>query len=118
MFRTFWDRAQLHDRVNQRVDGMFQRGLLEEVKTLVDKFGTLGRTAAQAVGYKEPMEFLKGSVNQKQMIEQVKAHTRQFVRRQEIWFRSMPSIQRIPVACEMDLDRAASAVLADHPQKC
>jgi tRNA dimethylallyltransferase len=116
-FALFWDRAQLHDRVNQRVDGMFQRGLLEEVKSLVDKFGTLGRTAAQAVGYKEPMEFLKGSVNQKQMIEQVKAHTRQFVRRQEIWFRSMPSIQRVPVACEMDLARAASAVLADHPQK-
>ena len=110
-FSLFWDRALLHDRVNQRVDDMFHRGLLEEVKTLIDRFGTLGRTAAQAVGYKEPMEFLKGSVNQKQMVEQVKAHTRQFVRRQEIWFRSMPSIQRIPVACELDLDRAALVVL-------
>ena len=110
-FALSWDRAQLHDRVNQRVDGMFQRGLLDEVRTLVHKFGTLGRTAAQAVGYKEPIEFLKGSVNEKQMTEQVKAHTRQFVRRQEIWFRSMPSIQRIPVACELDLDRAASVVL-------
>jgi len=110
-FALFWDRALLHDRVNRRVDDMFQRGLLEEVKALIDKFGTLGRTAAQAVGYKEPMEFLKGSVNQKQMVERVKAHTRQFVRRQEIWFRSMPSIQRIPIACELDLDRAASVVL-------
>ena len=110
-FALFWDRALLHDRVNQRVDDMFQRGLLEEVKALVDRFGTLGRTAAQAVGYKEPMEFLKGSVNQKQMVEQVKAHTRQFVRRQEIWFRSMPNIQRIPVASELDLDRAAKLVL-------
>ena len=110
-FALAWDRAHLHERVNQRVDGMFQRGLLDEVKKLVDKFGTLGRTAAQAVGYKEPIEFLKGSVNEKQMVEQVKAHTRQFVRRQEIWFRSMPSIQRIPVATELDLDRAASAIL-------
>ena len=82
----------------------------DEVKTLIVKFGALGRTAAQAVGYKEPMEFLKGAVNEKEMVEQVKAHTRQFVRRQEIWFRSMPSIQRVPIASEIDLDRAAEMI--------
>ncbi len=106
-----WDRSQLHSRVNQRVDGMFSRGLLDEVKSLIGKFGTLGRTAAQAVGYKEPMEFLKGSVNEKEMVEQVKAHTRQFVRRQEIWFRSMPNIQRVPIASDSDLDRAATCIV-------
>ena len=109
-FALAWDRAQLHGRVNQRVDGMFHRGLLDEVKALIVKFGTLGRTAAQAVGYKEPMEFLKGAVNEKEMVEQVKAHTRQFVRRQEIWFRSMPSIQRVPIASELDLDQAAEMI--------
>jgi len=109
-FALAWDRAQLHSRVNQRVDVMFQRGLLDEVKALIVKFGTLGRTAAQAVGYKEPMEFLKGAVNQKEMVEQVKAHTRQFVRRQEIWFRSMPSIERVPIKSEGDLENAATLI--------
>ncbi len=111
-FALAWDRTQLHGRVNQRVDGMFSRGLLDEVKSLIAKFGAFGRTAAQAVGYKEPLEFLKGTVKEKDMVEQVKAHTRQFVRRQEIWFRSMPNIQRVPIASELDLDRAATMILS------
>ena len=115
-FALAWDRTELHGRVNQRVDGMFQRGLLDEVKSLIVKFGTLGRTAAQAVGYKEPMEFLKGTVNEKEMVEQVKAHTRQFVRRQEIWFRSMPSIHRIPIKSEVDLENTATLIMSASMQ--
>jgi len=109
-FALAWDRSQLHARVNARVDGMFHLGLLDEVKALIVKFGTLGRTAAQAVGYKEPMAFLNGALREKEMVEQVKAHTRQFVRRQEIWFRSMPSIQRVSIATESDLDQAATMI--------
>jgi len=110
-FALAWDRPMLHERVSQRVDSMFRRGLLDEVKSLIARFGALGRTAAQAVGYKEPMEFLNGSVKENDMIEKVKAHTRQFVRRQEIWFRSMPSIKRVPVTSESDLERATSMIL-------
>ena len=110
-FALAWDRSMLHERISLRVDGMFSRGLMDEVKSLIAKFGALGRTAAQAVGYKEPMEFLNGTVKEKDMIEKVKAHTRQFVRRQEIWFRSMPSIKRVPIASESDLERATSMIL-------
>jgi tRNA dimethylallyltransferase len=74
---------------------MFRAGLLEEVKTLVEKYGLLGRTASQAVGYKESIEFLNGHITESMLKEQVKAHTRQFVRRQEIWFRSMPLLRRL-----------------------
>ena len=109
-FALAWDRSQLHARVSERVDAMFHLGLLDEVKSLVAKFGTLGRTAAQAVGYKEPMAFLSGALKEKEMVEQVKAHTRQFVRRQEIWFRSMPNIQRVPIAMESDLHHAAKII--------
>ncbi|HUP80885.1 MAG TPA: tRNA (adenosine(37)-N6)-dimethylallyltransferase MiaA [Pirellula sp.] len=110
-FALAWDRPMLHERVSQRVDGMFRRGLLDEVKSLIVRFGALGRTAAQAVGYKEPMEFLNGTVKENDMIEKVKAHTRQLVRRQEIWFRSMPSIKRVPITSESDLERATSMIL-------
>jgi tRNA dimethylallyltransferase len=106
-FVLAWDRLAMHDRVNRRVDDMFSRGLLEEVTTLVSKYGKLGRTASQAVGYKEPIEFLEGLVDKPSMIERVKAHTRQFVRRQEIWFRSMPSIHRLVIQNDQDLATAA-----------
>lgn len=111
-FVLAWERSALHQRVNQRVDEMFQRGLLHEVETLMTKHGQLGRTASQAVGYKEPIEFLSGLVDRPSMIEKVKAHTRQFVRRQEIWFRSMPMIERLHIGSKIDLERAASEALA------
>ncbi|MBM3966196.1 MAG: tRNA (adenosine(37)-N6)-dimethylallyltransferase MiaA [Planctomycetes bacterium] len=105
-----WDRHSLHQRVEQRVDRMFERGLLDEVRRLTSKYGRLGRTASQAVGYKEPMEYLAGKLPEKEMVDQVKAHTRQFVRRQEIWFRSMPGMTRIPISSEQDLDAATRAI--------
>lgn len=107
-FVLSWERSMMHSRVNQRVDEMFERGLLSEVESLVNKYGKLGRTASQAVGYKEPIEFLEGHLNRAGMVDRVKAHTRQFVRRQEIWFRSMPTIQRLPISCEQDLEQAAA----------
>ena len=110
-FVLAWERSALHQRVNRRVDEMFQRGLLNEVETLMTKHGQLGRTASQAVGYKEPIEFLSGLVDRPSMIEKVKAHTRQFVRRQEIWFRSMPMIERLHIGSEKDLEQAASKAL-------
>ena len=93
-----WDRAALHQRVEQRVEQMLDLGLVQEVKELKNRFGQLSRTAAQAVGYKEPLAFLSGEISLQEMKAQITAHTRQFVRRQEIWFRSMPGIQRIHLA--------------------
>jgi tRNA dimethylallyltransferase len=111
-FVISWERIKLHERVNRRVDRMFERGLLSEVQHLVSAFGKLGRTASQAVGYKEPIEFLEGAISEKEMVEQVKSHTRQFVRRQEIWFRSMPSMTRIEVHDERDLLVVADKILS------
>jgi tRNA dimethylallyltransferase len=105
-----WDRGTLHGRVDARVEGMFSRGLLDEVRGLKDRYGQLGRTASQAVGYKEPLAHLAGELTRDEMVEQVKAHTRQFVRRQEIWFRSMPGLIPVTVSSEGDLCNAASTL--------
>jgi tRNA dimethylallyltransferase len=109
-FVLSWNRPNLHERVNRRVDAMFAAGLLNEVRSLVEKHGQLGRTASQAVGYKEPIEFMSGHIDQARMVDQVKAHTRQFVRRQEIWFRSMPMIGRIAIENDSDLSHAATRI--------
>lgn len=111
-FVLAWERSALHARVNERVEDMFRLGLLDEVQSLVDKFGKLGRTASQAVGYKEPLEFMNGSIGEAMMIDQVKAHTRQFVRRQEMWFRSMPDLVRLPIRDASELPAHAESVAA------
>jgi tRNA dimethylallyltransferase len=102
-----WERAQLHERVNLRVDAMFSEGLVEETRQLLAAHGSLGRTASQAVGYKEVIDHLAGKQTLAETIELVKAHTRQFVRRQEIWFRSLAEITRI----EMNASKSADTVI-------
>ncbi len=111
-FSLAWERSVLHERVESRVQTMFEQGLLDEVQRLKDRYGNLGRTASQAVGYKEPLAFLAGEMDQKTMVEKVKAHTRQFVRRQEIWFRSMLGIHAIAVHDESDLTEAPQRIVS------
>ena len=111
-FALGWDRGVLHQRVAERVEAMLKDGLVDEVKSLQDRFGSLGRTASQAVGYKEPIEFLSGSITWNSMKEQITAHTRQFVRRQEIWFRSMPGLRRLELSNLDDLAASPAKILS------
>jgi tRNA dimethylallyltransferase len=91
---------------------MLDQGLVDEVTDLKNRFGNLGRTASQAVGYKEPLEFLSGGISYEEMEDQITAHTRQFVRRQEIWFRSMPGMQRIDLSEASPLSGVKQQILS------
>lgn len=91
------DRAWLHERINGRVESMIQRGLQSEVQQLLQRHGELGRTAAQAVGYREMLDFIAGKTTETETIDLIKAHTRQFARRQEIWFRGLKELQPVAV---------------------
>jgi tRNA dimethylallyltransferase len=95
VFVLLWPRDVLHQRIDARVEQMFAAGLVEEVRALVIKFGTLSRTAMQAVGYREVIDAL-GVGDQGSRVgaaaacrDLVKNRTHQFARRQETWFRSL-----------------------------
>ncbi len=83
------DRAVLHQRIEKRVDDMFQAGLIEEVRGLIDQWGELSRTAAQAVGYQESIAHLQGELSLPETIERTRIRTRKFARHQETWFRNL-----------------------------
>src|SRR5437762_1867394 len=59
VFVLSWPREELHVRIDARVEAMFAAGLVDEVRGLVAKYGSLSRTASQAVGYREVMEYLQ-----------------------------------------------------------
>ncbi len=84
-----WPREQLHARIDARVDRMFAKGLVDEVRGLLERYGTLSRTAMQAVGYREVVHCLQQDRPLDETIELVKTRTRQFARRQLTWFRSL-----------------------------
>ncbi len=95
VFVLGWSRAALHLRIDARVEWMFAAGLIDEVRGLLGQFGTLGRTASQAVGYREAIAYLRGETSLQETHRRVKVRTHQFARRQETWFRSLSECRRI-----------------------
>ena len=87
-------RQQLHERIDQRVGEMFERGLVDEVRGLLERWGELGQTAAQAVGYQEAIQLLNQQESEEPITventhEKVLVRTRRFARHQETWFRGI-----------------------------
>ncbi len=74
-------------RINKRVDSMVELGLVDEVKGLLSRGFREGITAQQAIGYKEIVRALDGEISLDEAIEEIKASTRQYAKRQRTWFR-------------------------------
>ncbi|MEX0867373.1 MAG: tRNA (adenosine(37)-N6)-dimethylallyltransferase MiaA [Pirellulales bacterium] len=107
VFVLDWPRPLLHARINQRVRAMFKQGLIDEVRGLLARHGELGRTAAQALGYREALAHLGGEYDAATAIEQTAAHTRQFARRQLIWFRGLSECRWTPMQDVTDVETLA-----------
>lgn len=81
------ERDALYRRVEERVDTMLDMGLLDEVQSLIDSGVSTDATALQAIGYKEMVQYVDGSIQMDQAVELMKRNTRRFVKRQLSWFR-------------------------------
>jgi tRNA dimethylallyltransferase len=99
--------ADLRGRINVRVDEMFQRGLVEETRALLQRGLERNRTAMQAIGYRQAVEHLRGECNLAETIELVKTKTRQFAKRQLTWFRRYGNGEWIELAAGECADRTA-----------
>ena len=86
-----WPRDELVERIDTRVSQMWNRGLVDEVRALHDA-GELGKTAGQAIGYREVVDFLNGDITEAEAKEAVAQHTRRYARKQMSWFRRDSSI--------------------------
>lgn len=85
-----WNREQLYDRINKRVDEMMKNGLLEEVKRLAE-FQTLN--SLQTVGYKELFSHLNGEITLEAAVDLIKRNTRRYAKRQLTWFRKEKGLE-------------------------
>ena len=84
-------RSELYRRINERVDEMIKKGLLDEVRTLWAG-GRLGPTAKAALGYTELVEHFEGRVTLDEAVRLIKRNTRRFARRQIGWFAKFPEV--------------------------
>jgi len=88
-------RETLYSRIEERVDSMFEKGLVEEVKALIDKEYGGCRSVSQAVGYKEVIKYIKGEITLEDCIAEVKKNTRRLAKKQITWFKTEPKINWI-----------------------
>lgn len=86
MFAINMEREILYDRINKRVDIMIEKGLIEEVQAIYDKYKEFP-TSMQALGYKEVVEYLEKKITKEEMIEKIKMESRRYAKRQLTWFR-------------------------------
>lgn len=91
VFGINMEREKLYERINLRVDIMIKQGLVQEVENIVKKYKGFP-TAMQALGYKEVIEYLKGKVNEEEMIEKIKRESRRYAKRQITWFKRNENI--------------------------
>ncbi len=80
-------RDRLYERIEQRVDRMLSGGLIREVRDVLQKYGDLGPTASQAVGYKETVKYLQGDIDWEECRELISKNTRNLAKRQLVWLR-------------------------------
>lgn len=78
------DREELYNRINQRVDDMMAKGLLEEVKGMVPY---RSENALNTVGYKELFNYIDGVWELEEAVERIKGNTRRYARKQQTWFK-------------------------------
>ena len=81
------DRTKLYERINYRVDLMFEEGLIEEFKELLEYGCKKDMTAMQGIGYKELFAYFEERLSLDEVKEEIKKDTRHFAKRQLTWFK-------------------------------
>ena len=91
---SFWmiglnrPRSELYQRVDERIEAMFELGFVEEVKTLLEKGYTISDPPLSAIGYREVIGFIQGEMSLDEAKILMRRKTREFIRRQANWFKS------------------------------
>ncbi len=91
-----YPRDKLYNRIDLRVDQMFEQGLVEEIQTLLDSGITEDMQCMQGIGYKEIAEGIRVGATQAEMKELIKKNTRNYAKRQQTFFKRMQNHVYLP----------------------
>lgn len=104
------DPEDLKRRIDLRVDEMFALGLEAETRRLLGLGLEANRSAMQAIGYHQVVDYLRGGLSHEDTIALIKQRTRKYAKRQMTWFRRQARVQWFPVGPEESLEKIAGAV--------
>ncbi|MFO0780374.1 MAG: tRNA (adenosine(37)-N6)-dimethylallyltransferase MiaA [Candidatus Gracilibacteria bacterium] len=87
-----WPREILYERIEMRVDELINKGLLNEVKTLLMKGYDEKIPAMTSIGYQELIEYIRGKCSMEEAVTEIKKNTRNYAKRQLTWFRHYQNV--------------------------
>jgi tRNA dimethylallyltransferase len=108
---VYRDREELYQRINQRVEAMFEHGVIEEVRAA----GPTGATASQMIGLREILKLLDGKISVLQCIAEIQQATRRYAKRQLTWFRRQTSF--LPLNLSLLTHNEARILLRLHSER-
>ena len=94
------ERSDLYDRINRRVEIMFENGLVDEVKQLLKNGVSPNCQAFKGIGYKEVVQYLEGLISYDACVDLIQKNTRHFAKRQITWYKRMPYIEWISIGSQ------------------
>jgi tRNA dimethylallyltransferase len=104
-------RHALYNRINQRAQCMFDRGLIEETQKLLQEYSTTARPLA-SLGYKQAAQFLRGELTREQALYAAQQAHRNYAKRQLTWFRREPEVNWLNgLGDDPDIQRQAVALV-------
>jgi tRNA dimethylallyltransferase len=108
-----WDRKVLYHRIDKRVDKMISDGLVDEVKSIIDKGYSKKLNALNSVGYREIYSYLEGEYSLETAVELVKRNSRRYAKRQMTWFRRDERIKWLTINSYEDFHIFAEKIAGD-----
>jgi tRNA dimethylallyltransferase len=107
------EKRLLYLDIEKRVEEMFNSGFVEEVQRLRDIYSNWSKTALQAIGYKEILQYLDGTISLKETKEEIKKRTRHFAKRQITWFKKEDNVHWIDITDFSDAKEQAEKLVEE-----
>ncbi len=111
-FGLTMERQTLYEQINDRVEQMFDQGLVEEVRRVLARGYSPRLNALNTVGYREVVDFLEEKIDLYTCVERVKQNTRRYAKRQYTWFRAEPDIRWLTLEHPDDVSLVAQKIVA------
>ncbi len=105
------NREELYDRINYRVDVLIEKGLVEEVCSLMEMGLTSEHISMKGIGYKEVISYLNAEVDEERMTYLIKRNTRHYAKRQITWFKRYESMNWYDLTHYNDIKECVPVIL-------
>ena len=110
-FGLRWSRGRLYRRIESRVDHMMDRGLVDEVRGLMERGYSTALPSMKGLGYRQIGEYLEGRYDYAEALHRLKRDTKRYAKRQFTWFNRDPSIEWVDLRSDTTEEVVAERAL-------